>query len=177
MPIRRHETSPIVLEPPFRTRGRPVRRYNPRVALDPDVFRRLCQARELLCGAHERAPSIPEVARASGMSPFHFIRRFEAVFGATPHQLRIRSRLDRAKQLLALGQHSVTEVCLEIGFESLGSFSDLFTRRIGEPPSAYRRRVRRLVAVPGALPAQAFPGCLSLMRFFPAGAFRNSREA
>jgi AraC-like DNA-binding protein len=155
---------------------RPDRRYNGAMALDADAFRRLCRAREVLCDAHDRA-SIREVARASGMSHYHFIRRFEAVFGATPHQLRIRARLDRAKQLLALGQHSVTEVCFEIGFESLGSFSDLFTRRIGEPPSAYRRRVRRMVAVPGSLPSEAFPGCLSLMGILPAHAFRNSREA
>ena len=147
------------------------------MVLDADVFRRLCRAREILCAAHERPPSIREVARATGISPFHFIRQFGAVFGQTPHQLRIRSRLDRAKQLLALGEHSVTEVCLEVGFESLGSFSDLFTRRIGETPSAYRRRVRVMVAVPGALPAEAFPGCLSLMRHLPPGAFRNSREA
>src|SRR5262249_44436474 len=86
-------------------------------------------------------------------------------------------RLDRAKQLLALGEHSVTEVCLEVGFASLGSFSELFARRVGEPPSAYRRRVRRLVAVPGAFRREPFPGCLSLMRHLPADAFRNSREA
>jgi AraC-like DNA-binding protein len=179
MPIRRHKSSSNVLQRANRAIGprRRVRRYNLWMPLDADVFRRLCRARELLCDAHDRSPSIPEVARASGMSPFHFIRRFEAVFGATPHQLRIHARLERAKQLLALGQHSVTEVCLEIGFESLGSFSDLFTRRVGEPPSAYRRRVRRLVAVPGVLPAEAFPGCLSLMRHLPADAFRNSREA
>jgi len=171
MPIPRRQTSPIVLE----LRAPP--RYNSRMALDADAFRRLCRARELLCEPHDQPPSIREVARASGMSPYHFIRRFEAVFGATPHQLRIRSRLERAKQLLALGEHSVTEVCFAIGFESLGSFSDLFTRRIGEAPSVYRRRVRRMVAVPGSLPTEAFPGCLSLMRWFPAHAFRNSREA
>jgi AraC-like DNA-binding protein len=147
------------------------------MALDADAFRRLCRARELLCESRERAPSVREVAQAAGMSHFHFIRQFEAVFGATPHQLRIRARIDRAKQLLALGHHSVTEVCLEIGFESLGSFSLLFARRVGEPPSAYRRRVRRMVAVPGTLPTEAFPGCLSLMRYFPAGAFRSSFDA
>jgi len=69
------------------------------------------------------------------MSPFHFIRQFEAVFGATPHQFRIQTRLDRAKQLLALSDYSVTDVCLEVGFSSLGSFSDLFARRVGAPPS------------------------------------------
>jgi AraC-like DNA-binding protein len=176
MPIRRHKTSRIVLGA-IATPRPAVRRYNATMALDTDAFRRLCRARELLTGTRERSPTIREVARAAGMSPFHFIRQFEAVFGATPHQLRIRSRLDRAKQLLARGDHSVTEVCFEVGFESLGSFSDLFARRIGEPPSVYRRRVRRMVAVPGTLPAEAFPGCLSLMRYFPADAFRNSREA
>lgn len=147
------------------------------MVLDDDAFRRLCRARDMLCADDERAPSIREVARASGISPFHFIRQFDAVFGATPHQLRIRSRLDRAKLLLALGEHSVTEVCFEVGFESLGSFSGLFTRRVGETPSAYRRRVRVQVAVPGTLPQEAFPGCLSLMRHLPVDAFRNSREA
>ena len=147
------------------------------MSLDVDAFRRLCRARELLCESGGPAPSVREVARASGMSHFHFIRQFEAVFGATPHQLRIRSRLDRAKQLLALGEHSVTEVCFEIGFESLGSFSVLFARRVGESPSVYRRRVRRMVAVPGSLPAEAFPGCLSLMRYLPAEAFRDSFDA
>ncbi len=141
------------------------------------AFRRLCRARELLSVPGDRAPTIREVAQVVGISPFHFIRQFEAVFGATPHQLRIQARLERAKQLLALGEHSVTEVCLEVGFTSLGSFSELFRRRIGESPSRYQRRVRVLVTVPGSLPVEAFPGCLSLMRHLPAHAFRNSREA
>ncbi|WP_437984397.1 helix-turn-helix transcriptional regulator [Sorangium sp. So ce117] len=51
----------------------------------------------------------------------------------TPHQYRIRRRLDLAKQLLAAGHHSVTDVCMEVGFSSLGSFSALFAQRIGVP--------------------------------------------
>jgi hypothetical protein len=86
-------------------------------------------------------------------------------------------RLDMAKRLLAKGQHSVTEVCMEVGFASLGSFSDLFTRRIGETPSAYRRRVRAMVQVPGVLPADLIPGCLTLMARLPPAAFRSFREA
>jgi AraC-like DNA-binding protein len=107
--------------------------------------------------------SIREVARAASMSPFHFIRQFEAVFGATPHQFRIHSRLDRAKQLLALSDYSVTDVCLEVGFSSLGSFSDLFARRVGAPPSVYRRRVRTSVLLPEDWRRSVTPGCLSLM--------------
>jgi AraC-like DNA-binding protein len=143
-------------------------------------FRRLCRARDLLRELREPSPSIEALAREVQISPFHLIRQFEAVFGITPHQFRIQSRLDLAKQLLAKGQYSVTDVCMEVGFSSLGSFSALFTRRVGETPSAYRRRVRAIVQVP-ALFADLTPGCLSLMSRLPASAFsgpvRNFREA
>jgi AraC-like DNA-binding protein len=144
-------------------------------------FRRLCRARDLLREPREPSPSIADLAREVQISPFHFIRQFEAVFGVTPHQFRIQTRLDAAKHLLAMGHHSVTDVCMEVGFSSLGSFSALFTRRVGETPSAYRRRVRAMVPVPGTLLGDLTPGCLSLMSRLPASAFasplRNSREA
>jgi AraC-like DNA-binding protein len=108
--------------------------------MEPDAFQRLCRARELLGEVREQRLSIPDVAREVGMSPFHLIRRFEALFGLTPHQYRIQTRLGRAKLLLASGRYSVTEVCLDVGFESLGSFSDLFARCVGTPPSTYQRR-------------------------------------
>ena len=131
--------------------------------LDRDAFSRLCRARELLHEVHERRVTIDEVARVAAMSPFYFIRQFTAIFGDTPHQFRLQSRIDRAKQLLAAGDHSVTRVCMDVGFSSVGSFSSLFTRRVGLPPSAYRRRARVLVAVPGRVPPELFPGCLTLM--------------
>jgi AraC-like DNA-binding protein len=141
-----------------------------------DGFRRLCRARDLLSEVPEHPLSIEDVAREAQISPFHFIRQFEAVFGATPHQYRMQFRLDMAKRLLAKG-HSVTEVCMEVGFESLGSFSDLFRRRVGETPSVYRRRVRAMVQVPGTLPPDLIPGCLTLMGRLPPAAFRSFREA
>src|SRR5262250_81300 len=102
--------------------------------LTHETLIRLCDARDLLREPGESCPSIEEVARAVAMSRFHFIRRFSALFGETPHQFRIRSRLEHAKALLAAGNASVTDVCMEVGFTSLGSFSDLFTRRVGVPP-------------------------------------------
>ena len=95
-------------------------------------FRRLCRARDVLRESREPSPTIEQLAREVRISPFHFIRQFEAVFGVTPHQFRIASRIDVAKQLLAAGEHSVTDVCMEVGFSSLGSFSALFARPIGE---------------------------------------------
>src|SRR4029077_4344654 len=136
--------------------------------------RRLCRARDLLRDDRESALSIVDLAREVHISPFHFIRQFEAVFGLTPHQFRIQARLDAARQLLAAGRHSVTDVCMAVGFSSLGSFSALFTQRIGETPSAYRRRVRALIPVPGTTPAALTPGCLSLMAHLPASAFARS---
>jgi AraC-like DNA-binding protein len=133
------------------------------------TFRGLCRARDLL---HDIAAptSVTRLAAQAGVSPFHFIRQFEAVFGTTPHQLRIRARIDRAKDLL-LDDRAVTDVCMDIGFSSLGSFSSSFARRVGVSPSDYRRRI---VQVPAHLLA---PGCLSLLAFLPAHAFRNFGEA
>lgn len=142
-----------------------------------ESFKNLCRARDILSDLGEDPPSIEAVAREVAISPFHFIRIFEAVFGATPHQFRLRSRLDRAKQLLAAGEHSVTDVCMEVGFSSLGSFSALFTRRVGATPSAYRRRMRAMIQVPGVLPRELIPGCFSLMGLLPESAFRSFREA
>jgi AraC-like DNA-binding protein len=94
--------------------------------------------RELLEDVREPPLSIKDIAREIGMSPFHFIRQFEAVFGLTPHQFRIQSRLNQAKLLLAMGHHSGTEVCMEVGMSSLGSFSSLFAGRVGATPSSYQ---------------------------------------
>lgn len=142
-------------------------------------FRRLCHARDLLRKSRDLSPTIEQLAREVRISPFHFIRQFEAVFGVTPHQFRIASRIEHAKQLLARGEHSVTDVCMEVGFSSLGSFSTLFAQRVGEAPSAYRRRIRTLVSVPGRASMHLTPGCLSLMSALPGSAFadRSFREA
>src|SRR5579871_242762 len=143
--------------------------------LAPDAFRRLCQARDRLQECSYERRSIADIAREAHISPFHFIRRFEALFGFTPHQFRIQSRIERAKLLLACENLSVTEVCMDLGFSSLGSFSELFTRRVGEPPSAYQRRARVLILVPRNFPQTLFPGCLTLMTQLPPNAFRNFR--
>lgn len=131
--------------------------------LDRVTFRSLVRARELL-GDAELAMPVREVARRVAISPFHFIRLFAAVFGVTPHQFRTRARIERAKELLESGVKSVTDVCMEVGFSSVGSFSAMFSRRVGVAPSTYR----------GA-PHAAAPGCVTLMTQLPADAFRNSR--
>ena len=143
--------------------------------MDDDTRRRLSRARELL--EDEDAPvPVAIVARRAGISPFHFIRVFEATFGVTPHRYRTGVRIERARRLLASGA-PVTRVCMDLGFSSVGSFSSLFTRSVGEAPSRYQRRARVTVQVPADIARLYYPGCFSLMRALPAEAFRNFREA
>ena len=120
----------------------------------------LSRGRDLLADLPSSNVSIGDVAREAGMSRFHFIRRFESVFGETPHQFRTRERLAVAQRLLAHGR-SVTEVCAEVGFSSLGSFSALFARNLGVSPSIYQRSLRRTFFVPDWIPHP--PNCLLWM--------------
>jgi AraC-like DNA-binding protein len=140
---------------------------------------RLCSARELLVSPALPALGIEQLAARVHVSPFHLTRQFASLFGATPHQYRTAARVARARQLLARGELTVTEVCLELGFSSLGSFSALFSARTGESPLAYQRRMRRLWSVPGRLPPVHALGCFSLMCYLPAQFSRSAplREA
>jgi len=131
--------------------------------LHKDVLIRLCAARELLREKGDTRRSIRQVARETGMSLFHFIRLFKAVFGETPKQCQLGARLDMAKHLLMTTDDSVTDISMDTGFASLGTFSYIFTRRIGMPPTAFRYKMRSMIRVPGEIPAELIPGCFSLM--------------
>jgi AraC-like DNA-binding protein len=135
--------------------------------IDPRTFRRVVQVREQLLASDDLA--VAELAAQIGLSPSRLIRVFAAVFGTTPHQLRTQARLDRARRLLAHGE-DVTRVCMEVGFSSLGSFSALFTRWTGTPPSRYRK-IFQVAASVNAAPL--VPGCLGMLGCLP----RNFREA
>ena len=131
--------------------------------IHPELLSRLCTARDLLRKWEDKPLSISAVARASGLTRFHFIRLFKAMFGETPHQYRSRAQIEKAKRLLILTDMSITDVCMEVGFSSLGSFSVLFSRRVGMSPSEFQRRYRPGSAPERQLPASLVPGCLSLM--------------
>ena len=129
----------------------------------PELLSRLCHARDLLRDWENEPLSVAAVARASGLTRFHFIRLFKAIFGETPHQYRSRAQIERARHLLILTDLSITDVCVAIGFSSLGSFSALFWRRVGISPSEFQRRYRPTSLPERQLPASLIPGCLSLM--------------
>ncbi len=105
-----------------------------------DELAHLRRARDLMDREYARPLDVPALARAALMSPSHFSRRFRAAYGETPYGYLMTRRIERAKALLRRGDLSVTEVCVEVGCTSLGSFSSRFTELVGESPSAYRAR-------------------------------------
>lgn len=126
-----------------------------------DTVQRMIAARARLLDATALdPPTVCALARTAGLSTGHFIALHKAMFGETPHQARTRARLQWAKIELGRGQRSVTEVCMALGYSSVGSFSALFSRCVGRSPSAYRRR---WIQVPGSFEADVTPGCLGLM--------------
>ncbi|MFH8614661.1 helix-turn-helix transcriptional regulator [Streptomyces sp. NPDC017979] len=105
----------------------------------PDLVR-LRKARDRMDRDYAKPLDVPALARGALMSPGHFSRSFRAAFGDTPYNYLMTRRIERAKALLRRGDLSVTEVCMEVGCTSLGSFSSRFTELVGESPSAYRAR-------------------------------------
>lgn len=127
-----------------------------------DTFRRLCRARDLLADEYQSRVLLTQAAREACLSEFHFHRLSRATFGETPHEFLTRLRLDRARRLLA-SQRSVTEVCFEVGYGSLGTFSSKFRAQFGRSPAEYQREVHRIFGYNAAWRVLMVPGCFLQM--------------
>ena len=103
-----------------------------------DLNRRLLRARDAMDRAFAEPLDVPTVAAVAHVSEAHFIRTFRSVFGETPHRYLQRRRVERSMFLLRETDRSVTDICLDVGFTSLGTFSRTFRDIVGETPSAYR---------------------------------------
>jgi AraC-like DNA-binding protein len=103
-----------------------------------DLNRRLLRARDAMDRAYAEPLDVPTVAAVAHISPAHFSRTFRHVFGETPHRYLQRRRVERSMFLLRETDRSVTDVCLDVGFTSLGTFSRTFREIVGETPSDYR---------------------------------------
>lgn len=113
--------------------------------------RRMLRVRDRIDRAYAEPLDIPALARVGGCSEAHLIRTFRAVFGETPHRYLQRRRIERALHMLGEGR-SVTDVCFDVGFNSLGTFSRTFTAIVGVSPSVYARRS----------PTSAVPTCFAM---------------
>jgi transcriptional regulator GlxA family with amidase domain len=109
--------------------------------------RRMLRARDAMDRDYAKPLDIPTLARIACVSEAHFIRTFRATFGETPHRYLQRRRVERAMFFLRESERSMSEICLDVGFTSLGTFGRTF-QEILESPTTYRRRAADLRAVP-----------------------------
>src|ERR1700737_2559053 len=116
--------------------------------------RHLLRARDLADSRYAEPLTVAALARSAGLSPAHFSREFRRAFGETPHQYLLTRRLERAAALLRNTDRSVTEICLNVGLASIGSFTTSFGRTYGMSPTAYR------AAYPPAVSRARIPTCV-----------------
>ena len=110
-------------------------------AAEEDRNRRLLRARDLIDRSSTEPLDVDVLASTAHMARAHFIREYRAAFGETPHRYLQRRRIERAMTLLRTTDTPVTQVCMEVGFTSLGTFSRTFRDIVGTSPSAYRAGV------------------------------------
>jgi transcriptional regulator GlxA family with amidase domain len=108
---------------------------------DREVTNRLMlRARDAMDRDYRNELDIAALANVACVSHAHFIRTYKATFGETPHRYLQRRRVERAMYLLRTTSTGITDICMEVGFSSLGTFSRTFTEIVGETPTRYRTR-------------------------------------
>jgi len=119
--------------------------------------RHLLRARDVIDMRYAEPLELDALARAAHLSRWHFVRAFRRAFGETPHQYLLTRRMERAAALLRTTDHSVAEICLEVGLRSVGSFTTSFKRVHGRTPTEYR------AAHPPAAARAPIPACVLMV--------------
>jgi AraC-like DNA-binding protein len=132
-----------------------------------DFNRRLLRARDAMDRAYAEPLDVRAVAAVAHVSEAHFIRSFRTVFGETPHRYLQRRRVERSMFLLRETHRSVTDICFDVGFSSLGTFSRTFREIVGETPTGYRTGHGPIVA----------PHCVQLAAMRPRVAARVAMQS
>jgi len=130
--------------------------------------RHLLRAKDLADARYAEPLEVDDLARAAGLSKAHFSREFRRTFGESPYVYLMTRRLERAAALLRNTDHSVAEVCLEVGLQGVGSFTTSFKRMFGMTPTEYR------AAAPPASAHAVVPACV--VRVYGRPQHRTFRE-
>jgi AraC-like DNA-binding protein len=112
---------------------------------------RLRRIRDRIDRDYAQPLDVEALARGEHMSAGHLSREFRRAYGESPYSYLMTRRIERAMTLLRRGELSVTEVCFEVGFSSLGTFSTRFTELVGVPPSSYRRDAGAVDGIPACV--------------------------
>jgi AraC-like DNA-binding protein len=127
--------------------------------VDHELFLRLRRSRAFIAEHVTEPIQLADLAYEACFSRFHYQRQFSRAFGETPHEFLTRMRIEHAKKLLRTSDMSVSEICMEVGYQSLGSFSSLFAKREGCAPSEFRR----VFTFPGLWTRRVIPACMGRM--------------
>lgn len=130
--------------------------------------RHLLRAKDLADARYFEPLEVDDLAAAAGLSKAHFSREFRRTFGESPYVYLQTRRLERAAALLRNTDHSVAEICLEVGLQGVGSFTTSFKRMYGMTPTAYRE------SLPPAASQARLPGCV--VRAYARPQHRTIRE-
>ena len=122
-----------------------------------DLLPHLRRARDLMDSHYAEDLDVSIIAKCAGVSKYHFIRSFNAEYGQTPAQYLAHRRIERAQDLLRATNLTVTEVCMLVGYSSLGSFSTKFRSLVGKTPLEFQQRY-------GGSGVPHIPGCYIFMR-------------
>jgi AraC-like DNA-binding protein len=125
---------------------------------DVETLERLGRARDFIDHCYDHPLSLDQISEKACFSRYHFLRLFRQAFNKTPHQYLIERRIEKAKELLGGDELRVTDVCFEVGFQSLGSFSTLFRKNVGQAPIIYREKVKQREQA-----KRHVPGCFLVM--------------
>jgi AraC-like DNA-binding protein len=128
------------------------------MSLTTDIYQRIVAAKVYIDENYQESIDLELISQKAFLSRFHFHRLFRQVYKRTPHQYMTGKRIEKAKSLLA-DNKPVIEVCNEVGFESIGSFSVLFKKEIGFAPTYYRNMTWLKKQEQKAQPKKAIPHC------------------
>jgi AraC-like DNA-binding protein len=126
------------------------------------LYARIVQAKIFIDKFYTEKIDLDNISDEAFFSKFHFIRLFKSIYGNTPHQYLTNVRIEKAQQLLRGGK-SIKEVCFLVGFDSVTTFSGLFNKKVGKPPSHYVSYYRQREIEVKKTPLAFVPGCYAYM--------------
>ena len=126
------------------------------------LYRRIVQSKLYIDKFYSEKIDLDNISDEASFSKFHFIRLFKSIYGKTPHQYLRTVRIEKAQQLFQLNK-SVAEVCFLVGFDSVTTFSGLFTRLVKRTPSQYINDYQERKSQIQTTPLAFVPGCYAYM--------------
>ena len=126
------------------------------------LYRRIVQAKLFIDKFYSEKIDLDNISDEASFSKFHFIRLFKSIYGKTPHQYLTTVRIEKAQQFFQLNK-SVTEVCFLVGFDSVSTFSGLFTKLVKRTPSQYISYCQERKSQIQTTPLAFVPGCYAYM--------------